>query len=163
MTGISMSLAMAAGAVAAGVSAGMMLVFSSGTMQGLSSLPEAEAVRAMQAINVSVINPLFLGVFIGTGPFLMALSGLDLYGGSPNRYLLAATIVYIVGVFAVTILGNVPLNDRLAAVDTTTMAPGTWDGYAGPWLRYNHTRALAGAVASGLLTLALLAPPQGSP
>lgn len=163
MTGIAMPLAMATGAVAAGVSSGMMLVFSAGTMRGLSRLPEAEAVRAMQAINVSVINPLFLGMFIGTGPLLVALSGLDLYSGSPNRCLLAATLVYVVGVVAVTILGNVPLNDHLAAVDTTTMEPGTWDGYAGAWLRYNHTRALAGAVASGLLTLALLAPSPGSP
>ncbi|MDG1482607.1 MAG: DUF1772 domain-containing protein [Myxococcota bacterium] len=163
MTGMAMPLALATGAVAAGVSSGMMLAFSAGTMRGLSRLPEAEAVRAMQAINVSVINPLFLGVFIGTGPLLVALSGIDLYGGSPNRYLLAATLVYVVGVVAVTILGNVPLNDRLAAVDTTTMGPGTWDGYAGAWLRYNHTRALAGAVASGLLTLALLAPSPGSP
>jgi len=162
MTGIAMQLAMATAAVAAGVSSGMMLVFSAGTMQALSRLPETEAIRAMQAINISVINPLFLGIFIGTGPFLVTLSGLDLYGGSPNRYLLAATLVYVVGVVAVTILGNVPLNDSLAAVEITTMGPGTWDDYARPWLRCNHTRALAGAFASGLLTLALLAPPQGS-
>jgi len=34
MTGIAMPLAMATAAVAAGVSSGMMLVFSAGTMQG---------------------------------------------------------------------------------------------------------------------------------
>ena len=158
-----MQLAMATGAVAAGVSSGMMLVFSAGTMQGLSRLPEAEAVRAMQAINVSVINPLFLGVFIGTGPFLAVLAGLDLYGGTHNRYLLASALVYVVGVVAVTILGNVPLNDSLAAVDATKMGPGAWDRYAKPWLRYNHTRALASAVAAGLLTLALLSSAGASP
>ena len=158
-----MPLAVAAGAVAAGVSSGMMFVFSAGAMRGLSRLPEAEAVRAMQAINVSVINPLFLGVFIGTGPFLAVLAGLDLYGGTHNRYLLAGTLVYVVGVVAVTILGNVPLNDRLAAVDTTKMGPGTWARYARPWLRYNHTRALAGAVSAALLTLALLSSTGGGP
>ena len=105
---------------------------------------------------------IFLGVFIGTGPFLIALAGVDLYGGSPSRYRLAATVVYVVGVVGVTALGNVPLNEGLAAVDATTMSPGTWQDYAEPWLRYNHARALAGAVASGLLTLALLHPAQGA-
>lgn len=149
-----LQLAMVVGAVSSGVGSGMMYVFSTGVMQGLGRLPEAESIRAMQAINIEVINPLFLGVFMGTGLFLAVLAGMDLFGDSPaNTWLLAGAGVYVIGVVAVTIGGNVPLNDALATVDVSSFTPGTWEAYARPWLRWNHTRALAAAVASGLLAL----------
>lgn len=155
-----MQVALIAGAVSSGVGSGMMYVFSTGTVQGLASLPEGEAIRAMQAINVAVINPLFLGVFLGTGLFLALLSGIDLLGGATtNPWLLTGALVYVFGVVAVTIGGNVPLNDALAAVDASSFTPGTWESYAWPWLRWNHVRAIAGALASGLLTLAVLSAP----
>lgn len=152
-----MQLAITTGAIGAGMGSGMMFVFSAGTMQGLACLPEAEAIQAMQAINVAVINPLFLGVFMGTGLFLAVLAVLDWIGSAPtNPWLGLAALVYLLGVVAVTVAGNVPLNDSLAVVDASAVPAGTWDGYARPWLRYNHARALSGAVASGLLVMAAL-------
>lgn len=144
-------IALLAGAVAAGVASGMMWVFSLGTLQGLLLLLQADAIRAMQAINIAVINPLFLTLFIGTGPFLALLAVLNRFAGPPSGALLAAALVYNLGVVGVTVLGNVPLNDALAAVDPSTASPGTWAAYVRPWLRYNTARALAGTVASGLL------------
>ncbi len=152
-----MQLAILVSAVAAGMGSGMMYVFSTGVMQGLGRLPEAEVIRAMQAINVAVINPLFLGVFMGTGLFVGTLAAMNLFGGAAtNPWLLAGALVYGAGVVAVTIGGNVPLNDALEAVDASAAAVGAWQDYARPWLVWNHIRSTCAAVASGLLVLAAM-------
>ena len=145
-------------AVSAGVGSGMMYVFSTGVMQGLGQLPQDEAVRAMQAINVAVINPLFLGVFMGTGLFAAMLAGVSWFGsaGPVNPWLVAGAAVYVVGVVMVTVGGNVPLNDALATVDSTVLSPTAWSDYARPWLRWNHLRALAAAVSSALLVISVI-------
>ena len=44
----------------------MFFAFSTFVMGALGRLPAAHGIAAMQSINVVVINPLFLGVFIGT-------------------------------------------------------------------------------------------------
>jgi uncharacterized membrane protein len=148
---------MLAGAILAAMASGMMYVFSTGTMTGLGDLPEPEAVRAMQAINIAVINPMFLSVFMGTGLFLIILTAINVLTAEGfNPALLASTFVYALGVVAVTVAGNVPLNDKLAFVPPTRIPKGTWDAYARPWLRWNHVRAAAAAVSSGLLILGLM-------
>ncbi|MEO0601411.1 MAG: anthrone oxygenase family protein, partial [Myxococcota bacterium] len=124
--------------------------------QALASLPQRDAVRAMQAINVEVINPLFLGVFMGTGLFVAVLAGVHLatHDGSLNPWLIAGAAVYVVGMVFVTVGGNVPLNDALAELDPEALAPRAWSDYARPWLVFNHLRALAAAASSALLVLA---------
>lgn len=153
-----MQLATLLCAVSAGVGSGMMYVFSTGVMQGLGQLPQEESVRAMQAINVAVINPWFLGVFMGTGLFAGVLGAANAlgYAGPVDPWLLAGAGLYIVGVVMVTIGGNVPLNDALAAVDPASLSPATWAEYATPWLRWNHLRSLAAAISSALLVVSTI-------
>jgi len=152
-----MQLAIMLGAVSAGVGSGMMVVFSTGVMQGLGQLSSSEAVRAMQAINVAVINPMFLSVFMGTGVYALILAMMNLFGSSAtNPWLLAGAVVYMVGVVFVTIGGNVPLNDALATINADGAGPETWTRYARPWLLWNHLRAAAGSLAALLLILAAL-------
>ncbi|HLL90834.1 MAG TPA: hypothetical protein VK324_16150 [Tepidisphaeraceae bacterium] len=55
-----------AAALGSGLMAGVFFAFSAFVMRALGRLPAGEAVAAMRAINVAVINPLFLGVFLGT-------------------------------------------------------------------------------------------------
>ncbi|MEN0063309.1 MAG: anthrone oxygenase family protein [Myxococcota bacterium] len=146
------------GAVAAAMASGMSYVFSTGVMQALGQLPQAEAVRAMQAINVAVINPLFLGVFMGTGLFVAGLAGADVWhhAEAANPWLLGGTAVYLIGMVLVTIGGNVPLNDQLATLDPNALSADAWWAYARPWLAWNHLRTLAAAGASTLFVLAAL-------
>jgi len=81
-------------------------------------VPSAEGLAAMQSINVVVLNPSFLGAFIGTAVLSLGAGGLALAGwGRPSAsFFLAGAIFYLVGTFLVTALGNVPLNDQLAGV-----------------------------------------------
>ena len=64
--------------------------------------------------------------------------------------------LYIVGTFGVTIVANVPLNDRLAAVDPESAdAERFWRHYISRWTRWNHVRVAAALAAAAALTIAL--------
>jgi hypothetical protein len=47
-------------------SAAVFFAFSNFVMPALARIPPAEGIHAMQAINVTVLNQLFLGIFMGT-------------------------------------------------------------------------------------------------
>jgi uncharacterized membrane protein len=113
---------------------------------------------SMQSINVVVLNPIFLGVFLGT-----AVSCLPAGIGAVMRwdrpfgiYLLVGALLYLVGTFLVTIVGNVPLNDALAKVTITEPdAAQTWFSYVSRWTMWNHVRTVAALVAMICFILAL--------
>ena len=90
-------------------------------MKALARVPSHEGIAAMQSINVVVLNPSFLGVFMGTTVISVLVAALAVKGwGTPSAPLfLAGALLYVVGTFLVTGLGNVPLNDQLAAVSAT--------------------------------------------
>ncbi|KWE53188.1 hypothetical protein WT53_26425 [Burkholderia sp. MSMB2157WGS] len=57
-------------------------------------------------------------------------------------------VLYVLGMFAVTLAVNVPLNDALAAADpATTHGAALWARYLHDWTRWNHVRTVASAAA----------------
>jgi uncharacterized membrane protein len=54
-----------------------------------------------QSINVAVINPVFLGAFLGTAAtcVLLAVSSLSTWHQPGSAYLLAGSLLYTVGAF----------------------------------------------------------------
>lgn len=138
---------------------GVFFAFSSFVMKALAELPPAKGIAAMQSINIVVINPSFLGAFIGTGLLSLLMAGLALgeWGRPGAVWFLGGAICYVGGTLMVTVLGNVPLNDRLAAVSPTdTTAPDLWLHYLKRWLGWNHVRTAAALVAALLYALGLL-------
>ncbi|MFQ5505661.1 MAG: DUF1772 domain-containing protein, partial [Planctomycetota bacterium] len=101
-----------------GIIGGVFFAFSSFVMRALGRLPAAQGLAAMQSINVVVINPHFLGAFLGTaGISLAAIVVAGLRWGKAGAALDAtAGVLYFVGTFLVTVLGNVPLNNALEKV-----------------------------------------------
>ena len=61
-----------AAALGAGLVAGIFFAFSTFVMGALGRLPQAAGISAMQSINVVVINPVFLSVFMGTRRWVSA-------------------------------------------------------------------------------------------
>ena len=53
-------------ALGSGLIAGTFFVFSVAVMRALGQRPANEGMAAMQAINIVILNPIFLGVFLGT-------------------------------------------------------------------------------------------------
>lgn len=133
-----------------GIMAGCFFAFSNFVMPALARRPAGEGMAAMQAINVTVLNPGFLGVFMGTTLLSAVLGGGGLMlGGLWVGPALAAALLYMLGTFAVTVAGNVPLNDRLEAVDPAAPdAADAWAGYLRRWTFWNHVRTAASMAAT---------------
>ena len=111
---------------------GVFFAFSAFVMKALAQLPAHQGIAAMQRINIVVLNPLFLGVFIGTGLLSAACAIIALLPGNPphSAWLLAAGLLYLVGTFVVTMVFNVPRNERLARLDALAPEAATY------WLLY---------------------------
>lgn len=145
-------------ALGSGIVAGVFFAFSSFVMAALARLPANQGIAAMQSINITVINPLFMLILFGTGLLGVALGvGVYLAWPQPRGLLVVAgAIIYIVGVLGVTMAGNVPLNDALAATNPQTAeAASWWAGYLRDWVTWNHVRTIASAISMLLFLLAL--------
>jgi uncharacterized membrane protein len=147
-----------AAALGAGLISGVFYAFSTFVMRALLRVPPAEGMTAMQSINVAVINPMFLGVFLGTAAASAAtgvLAGLR-WERPDAGYLLAGSLLYLAGTFGVTAAFNVPLNNALAALPPGDAdAPRRWADYAGRWTTWNHVRTAAALAATGAFVMAL--------
>ena len=145
-------------ALGCGLIAGAFFAFSSFVMKALSRVPASEGMAAMQSINVVVLNPLFLGVFVGTAALCVAgLVFSFLRWHEPGAgYLLAGSLLYLAGTFLVTMALNVPLNDALAAVaPAAAEAKELWASYLVRWTAWNHVRTVAALAATACFILAL--------
>lgn len=78
-------------ALGSGVMAGTFFAFSNFLMRALARLPAEQGIGAMQAINITVINPLFMIVFLGTAmaSALLAVRALSIWDGANASFLLA--------------------------------------------------------------------------
>jgi uncharacterized membrane protein len=145
-------------ALGCGLIAGVFFAFSTFVMKALASLPPAQGIAAMQSINLAVLNPWFLGTFLGTAAacVLVAVSSLLRWHKPGAAYLLVGSAFYLIGAVLVTSAFNVPRNEALAAVDPTSAdAANLWTGYITSWTTWNHVRTAAAIAAAALLTVAL--------
>lgn len=101
--------------------AGFILLFAIVVMPGIGSLSDREFLRAFQVIDGVIQNnqPIFLFVWIGSALTLIAAAILSVWEteGTDRAVLTAATVVYLVGVQLPTATVNIPLNNRVQALD----------------------------------------------
>jgi uncharacterized membrane protein len=159
-----LSLATIATALGCGLIAGVFFAFSTFVMKALSRLPAAEGIRAMQSINVVVINPWFLGALFGTAAVSALLAVVTpMTWSQPGAGLrLAGCLLYLVGTVLVTIVFNVPRNEVLAKLQPDAVeSASVWARYLASWTAWNHVRTAAALAAAGLLTVGILINPRG--
>ena len=133
--------------MASAVMAGVFFVFSSFVMPALAGLQPAEGIRAMQRINVDVFSWSFSLLFLGTPAACLVIGIYAIINWSHPAaiYYLSGTLVYLLGLMLVTGKGNVPLNHRLARVDSDSPeGAAMWKHYLVHWTRWNSLRALRG-------------------
>ena len=138
---------------------GVFFAFSSFIMKALARVPSSEGIAVMQSINVVVINPSFIGAFMGTTLVSIAVIVLVLTNGiiPATMFFISGSVFYFVGTFLVTMFGNVPLNNQLAAASVTDPdAAVLWMHYLDRWTMWNHVRTAAAIVASLLFALGLV-------
>ena len=145
-------------ALGCGLSAGALFAFSSFVMPALARLPAARGVQAMQSINVMAPTPAFMTALFGSALAcaVLAVWGVLSLDEDYGPWLLAGSLLYILGTPGLTMAYHVPRNNALAALDADSPeAESHWATYLTEWTRMNHVRVAAGVIAAGLLTVAL--------
>ena len=144
--------------VAYGLVAGVFLTFSDFVMRSLAGVRTAAGIEAMQVINRQVYRSVFIVLLLGMSalsPLLIVYATLRLSGPAATLIVAGGTL-YLAGVFAVSLVANVPMNKRLDAEDpASSSAADYWnDTYLPRWTRWNTIRAAASAGSAACLLLA---------
>jgi len=136
--------------ITSGMIGGLYFAFSTSVMDALGSRPPDQGAAVMQRINVVILNPLFLGVFFTAALLSVACVAAAFFPWQSWRsiLLLASGLLYLFTSLGVTIMFNVPRNERLARMEVESKEAATyWPVYLREWTRWNHFRAM-GSVAS---------------
>lgn len=144
-----------------GLTAGLCFTWGNAVTPGLSRLDDLGYLQAFQAMNRAIINPMFAVIFFG--PFLTHLLNLYLHrnvSGPVFWMLVAAAVLYIVGIVLITIFGNVPINE---ALDKTFLEKASTEQLAqlrmqfeGTWSLLHTLRTLTSTTSFILLLLSLI-------
>jgi uncharacterized membrane protein len=146
------------------LTAGLLFSFAIITMPGLKNLNDGEFIRAFQEMDGIIQNnhPLFMLVWMGSVLLLIAAAiiGFMHLDGLPRNFLLAATVLYIIGVQAPTIVFNIPRNNNIQAVNVETSNATALQQarmeFEDVWNRSNQFRTVMSiAVTAILLSLTL--------
>jgi uncharacterized membrane protein len=146
--------------LASGLMAGLFYAYSVSVIWGLDRADPRAAIDSFNGINVAILNPLFLLVFMGV-PLLGGLAAILFWqsGQSAAMWMFAASaIVYAVGTLGVTMGINVPQNVALAnggVPQDIAAARHIWDAFTAGWLPWNHVRAIAATLSLLLAALGL--------
>jgi uncharacterized membrane protein len=149
-----------ANVIATALVAGVLFAFSTSVMRALARLEPVRGIAAMQSINIVILNPVFFAAFLGAGLLSLVTIGIVLFDGPGDSrvFAIAGGALYLIGCIGVTGTRNVPLNDRLEAMDAEDPATAEfWRVYVDRWTRWNHVRVVASLAASAAFALAIAA------
>jgi uncharacterized membrane protein len=140
----------------AGLVTGLLFAFSNFVMRALGDLPSDKGMFAMQRINETIINPVFMVLFLGTPILCLVIavnSGLKI-NEPGSLFLLVGALAYIIGPFGITMRFNVPLNNLLARADISD-SDEIWPMYQKKWQRWNHIRTYIGVASVVFMAMGL--------
>ena len=132
--------------VAAGLQAGTYYTWASGVMPGLARTDDRTFVATMNHVNVAIVNPVFMLSFLGAPA--LAAAAVATTTGSARGWAIAG-LALALGTVAVTAMGNVPLNDALAA-------GGSRADFETAWVRWNVVRTVTSTGALAALAWAAI-------
>ncbi len=141
--------------------AGLFFAWEVSVIVGLKKVSNRSFVETMWHINRRIQNPVFLTVFMGCSLLLPLCTywSFDPDDSSSN-WLVAATLCYLLGVMAVTIFGNVPLNNQLDLIDLekadNEILSNARQAYERPWNRFNRIRTIFAILSLISLLMAIL-------
>jgi uncharacterized membrane protein len=145
-------------AIGCGLNAGVFFAFSTFVIPALARLKPDRGIAAMQSMNITAINPLFMLALFGTAIacLFIFISNLLHWDRSGTIYLSIASLLYLVGTILVTMWGNMPLNNALAIVDPNSTEGATfWAKFLTDWMFWNHVRTLAALSASAMFIVSM--------
>jgi uncharacterized membrane protein len=121
--------ALLTGRTLSGLLAGLFFAYAVSVMPALRQMDDATFVAVMNRINVVIVNPVFLVVFLGAPAVCAALLIWDRGAWAVAGAVLAVATLLVTAVF------NIPLNNALA--DGAARA-----AFEDPWVRWNAVRTV---------------------
>ena len=131
-----------------GLTAGLVFTFAVVVMPGIRRLSDREFLESFGAMDriIQENDPLFMLAWVGSALALLAAAilGFGAVAGIERWLLLGAAAAYLLFVQLPTILVNVPLNNRLQALDLDSMDAAQLKAFRsefeGRWNRWNRFR-----------------------
>ncbi|MEE4255351.1 MAG: DUF1772 domain-containing protein [Desulfuromusa sp.] len=144
--------------------AGFLFAFTIVVMPGIKQLTDGEYIRAFQIMDgiIQKNQPFFILVWAGSIIIILAAAILGIGQlNSLNRFLLmAATLIYLVGVQVPTGMINIPLNNQLQALHANQLADSALhearENFEERWNKSNRIRTVFAVLTSVLLVVVLL-------
>lgn len=144
---------------ATGFVAAIFVHWSNTVMPALRGLQDREFLTGFKALDTAILNPLFLGAFVGA-IVLTVLAGALHIGVGDRRalpWIVAALVAYLVAV-TITAVVHLPRNAVIEQIDPATVSDPDavrrrFDEVR--WTQWNHVRAAAAGVATLCLAWAL--------
>jgi uncharacterized membrane protein len=145
-----------------GLIAGLFYGYDCSVIKGFRNIGSKEYLIAFQSINRAILNPYFFVSFMGSLLVLPVAAWLSYKSATPASFyiMLAATLVYAIGVFGVTMFGNVPLNNELDQFNIADATPDAINAlrqkFETNWNRLHAIRTYANILSFLLAILSLL-------
>ena len=98
-----------------GLMAGIFFTWSNAVKPGIGKLGDIEYLRALQSMNRVILNNAFRIIFLGAiiAVALVPVFYFNLYPKNIFWLFVFTLVIYWIGVFGVTVSGNIPLNEIL--------------------------------------------------
>ena len=143
--------------------AGFLFAFAVVAMPGIGRLDDGAFLRAFQVMDRVIQNnqPLFMIVWAGSVVALIAAAvlGFGRLEGAERALLIAAVLVYLLGVQLTTAAVNIPLNNRLQTLDLVAMDAAALraerEAFEPRWNRANIARTVISSGVAALLIVLL--------
>lgn len=150
------------GGTLTGLMAGLFYAFNVAVVPSLRSIKATQHIAAMQAINTKIKNPVFFLSFFGP-TLLLPLAAYLHRGAEEFPWLIAAAALHILGPNGVTIVGNIPLNEKLDKIDANKLSEAEAEQIrqdfqrpGSPWMQWHNVRTLAAIASTALVFIVCL-------
>ena len=145
-------------ALGSGVIAGNFFSFTAFLLTALRDVPPKTGIVSMQSITAAIKSPLFLAVFFGTAALaaVLALAAPFEWHEPQAKWLLIGSLLYLNGPLGITLMRNLPLNNKLARVRADSPEGAIlWKEFLSSWATWNNVRMVMalGAALSFIVAL----------
>ena len=145
--------------IAYGLVSGVFLAFSGFVMKSLGAAQPAGGIESMQIINIKVMPTIFMVLLIGMSflsPAFIYYANTNLTGLVANL-IMAGAAIFFIGTFIVSLIFNIPMNEKLAKMDYSADETATyWKHYVKRWTFWNSVRTWSSAIAAICFLLAVI-------